>query len=31
MEVTFFTYLGVACATYAFVFKLLPWLEGEKR
>lgn len=26
----FFTYFGVAAATYLFVFKLLPWMEGER-
>jgi len=26
----FFTYAGVATIAYLIVFKLLPWLEGER-
>lgn len=28
--VNFFTYAGVVAVAYLFVFKLLPWLEGER-
>lgn len=28
--VNFFTYLGVAAAAYLFVYKPLPWVEGER-
>lgn len=31
MSVTIFTYIGVAMVTYGFVFRILPWLEGERR
>lgn len=30
MEVTFFTYVGVFAVSYWFVFKLIPWVEGER-
>ena len=26
----FFTILGIGVAAYLFVFKLLPWIEGER-
>jgi hypothetical protein len=26
----FFTILGIGVVAYLFVFKLLPWIEGEK-
>ena len=29
--VNFFTILGVAYATYLFVFPFLDWLEGRRR
>ena len=28
--ITFFTYTGVIATAYLFVFKMLPWLEGER-
>ena len=28
--INFFTYAGVAAVTYLLVFKILPWLEGER-
>ena len=31
MSVTIFTYIGVAAVVYGFVFRFLPWLEGENR
>lgn len=31
MSVTIFTYIGVVSAVYLFVFRVLPWLEGESR
>lgn len=30
MEVTFWAYIGIFAAAYWFVFKLLPWIDGEK-
>lgn len=30
MEITIFTYIGVVAVGYWFVYKLLPWLEGER-
>ena len=31
MSVTIFTYIGVAYAVYLFVYRVLPWAEGERR
>ena len=28
--INFFTYAGVAAMAYLFVYRLLPWLEGER-
>lgn len=28
--INFFTYAGVAAVAYLFVFKMLPWFEGER-
>ena len=30
MAISIFTYIGIAVTVYGFVFKLLPWLEGER-
>ena len=30
METSIFTYIGVATVSYLFVYKLMPWLEGER-
>ena len=29
MNVTFFTVIGICTVSYLFVYKVLPWLEGE--
>ena len=31
MSITVFTYIGVLAVSYGFVFRILPWLEGEKK
>ena len=31
MEVTIWTYIGIFAAAYWFVFKLIPWIEGENK
>lgn len=31
MEVTVWTYIGIIASAYWFVFKLIPWIEGDKR
>ena len=31
MSVTIFTYIGVVAVSYFFVFRILPWLDGERK
>lgn len=31
MTAWIFCYIGVAAVCYGFVFKILPWLDGERR
>ena len=31
MEVTVWTYMGIIASAYWFVFKFIPWVEGDKR
>lgn len=30
MSVSVFTYIGIATVSYLFVYRILPWLEGER-
>ena len=31
MEVTFYTYFGIVAFWYLFIFRLLPWIEGDHK